>query len=341
MDQKANPVLVEFTRGNWVENRHRAAFCIADSSGKIVANAGDIEHPIYPRSAIKSLQALALFESGAVEKFGLDDRDLALACASHKGESVHVEGVTRFLDKIGMTVDDLECGAHVPSDKVARNNMRKNGEEPSALHNNCSGKHTGMLAVAKALGEDPKGYIEQGHPVQKLVRTCVEKTVGASMSADRCGRDGCSIPTWASPLRGFATGFAKLSDPHSDLPELYKKAGQQLFDACAQNAMLVAGTDRIDTDAMTAFKGKLMMKVGADGVFCGALRDSHLGFALKVDDGSVPAAEAIVAGLVEKLAEVSEEQKTLLAKWSHKPTKNWRGFEVGTAHLSGEFASFF
>lgn len=341
MQQMANPVLVEFTRGNWVENRHRAAFCIADSSGRIVASAGDIDHPIFPRSAIKSLQALALFESGAAEKFDLDDRDLALACASHKGEPVHVEGVLRFLDKIGMSADDLECGAHVPSDAVARKALREKGEEPSALHNNCSGKHTGMLAVAKALGVDPKGYIEQDHAVQKLVRACVERAVGDTMSTDRCGRDGCSIPTWASPLRGFAVGFAKLSDPNSDLPDLYKTAGQRLFDACAQNAMLVAGTDRIDTNAMDAFKGQLMMKVGADGVFCGALRGSHLGFALKVDDGSVPAAEAIVAGLVARLADASEEQKKLLAQWSHKTTKNWRGFEVGTAHLSGEFASFF
>lgn len=340
MQQTANPVLVEFTRGNWVENRHRAAFCVADSSGKIVASAGDVDHPIFPRSAIKSLQALALFESGAVDQFALDDRDLALACASHKGEPIHVEGVERFLDKIGMSADQLECGAHVPSDKAAREAMRAKGEAPTALHNNCSGKHTGMLAVAKAMGVDPKGYIEQDHAVQKLVRSCVEKVVGDTMSTDRCGRDGCSIPTWASPLRGFATGFAKLSDPNSDLPALYTQAGQRLFDACAQNAMLVAGTDRIDTDAMEAFKGQLMMKVGADGVFCGALRNSHLGFALKVDDGSVPAAEAIVAGLVASLAEASDAQKKLLAQWSHKTTKNWRGFEVGAAHLSGEFASF-
>ncbi len=196
MQNTANPVLVEFTRGNWVENRHRAAFCIADSSGRIVASAGDIEHPIFPRSAIKSLQALALFESGAVEQFDLDDRDLALACASHKGEPIHVDGVKRFLDKIGMKADQLECGAHVPSDKAAREAMRANGEMPTALHNNCSGKHTGMLAVAKALGVDPKGYIEQDHAVQKLVRSCVEKVVGETMSTDRCGRDGCSIPTW-------------------------------------------------------------------------------------------------------------------------------------------------
>lgn len=341
MQQTANPILVEITRGNWVENRHRATFCIADSRGKVVASAGHIEHPIFPRSAIKSLQALALFESGAVEKFALDDRDLALACASHKGEPVHVEGVLRFLDKIGMSANDLECGAHVPSDAAARKVMRDNGEQPSALHNNCSGKHTGMLAVAKALGVDPKGYIEQDHAVQKLVRACVERIVGDTMSTDRCGRDGCSIPTWASPLRGFAVGFAKLSDPHSDLPDLYKNAGQRLFNACAQNAMLVAGTDRIDTDAMNAFKGQLMMKVGADGVFCGALRNSHLGFALKIDDGAIPAAETLVAGLVAQLADASTAQQQVLARWIQKPAKNWRGFDVGTTHLSAEFASFF
>lgn len=341
ISDNANPILAEFVRGNMVENRHRGAFCVVDASGKVLASAGDINANIYPRSAIKSLQALALFQSGAVEKFGLDDRDLALACASHQGEEFHTEGVTRFLEKIGMSAADLECGAHPPSNKAARKALTAKGEKPSNLHNNCSGKHAGMLAVAKALGVDPKGYIEKDHPVQVMVRECVATMLGVPLSPDACGRDGCSIPTWGAPIVSFATAFAKLSAGTNDLPAVYASAGDRLFNAAAAHAELVSGTDGFDTDAMKAFQGDLMVKIGAAGVFCGAIRGKNLGFALKCDDGNMKAAEAMVAALIGQITVPNEVQKKELGKRTAAVEKNWRGFEVGQTQPSAVWAQYF
>ena len=338
---EANPILAEFVRGNMVENRHRGAFCLVDAEGNVVAQAGDINAAIFPRSAIKSLQALALFQSGAVDKFGLDDRDLALACASHLGEEVHVEGVTRFLNKIGMTADDLECGAHPPFSPAARKEMRSNGDAPTTLHNNCSGKHSGMLAVAKAIGADPKGYIEKDHPVQVLVRECVERVLGVSLTPDQCGRDGCSIPTWGAPLVNFASAFAKLSAGSNQLSAIDARAGERLFAAAASNAELVSGTGGFDTDAMNAFAGQLMVKIGADGVFCGAIRGRNLGFALKCDDGNKDASEAMVAALIKNATPTNEAQNMALDARLHKTAKNWRGFEVGHHQASEVWAQYF
>jgi L-asparaginase II len=337
----ANPVLAEYVRGNMVENKHRGAFCVVDQNGQVIASAGDVDALIYPRSAIKSLQALALFQSGAVEKFRLNDQDLALSCASHQGEEFHVAGVTEFLTKIGMTAADLECGAHAPFGKAARKALRISGLQPSALHNNCSGKHTGMLAVAKALGVDPKRYIEREHPVQVLVRECVERVLAVPLTPDHCGRDGCSIPTWGAPLNSFAHAFAKLSSGSNALPAIYATAGDRLFKAAASNAELVSGTGGFDTDAMNIFAGDLMLKIGAAGVFCGALRGRNWGFALKCDDGNMEAAHAIVAGLLSALGGNSDQIETVLKTQTKQVSKNWRGFEVGHMQSAAEIASYF
>jgi len=339
--EKANPVLAEFVRGNMSENLHRGSFCVVDAQGKIIASAGDVDAMVYPRSAIKSLQALALFQSGAVEKFNLTDQDLALACSSHLGEQFHVDGVKEILAKIDLTVDDLECGAHQPTHKDARYELRGRGEKPSALHNNCSGKHAGMLAVAKALGVNHKGYIEAEHPVQVLVRECVERVLDFKLSPDFCGRDGCSIPTWGAPLKSFAAGFAKMSSGSNTLPALYANAGDRLFNAAASNAKFIAGTDGFDTDAMNAFEGDLMLKIGAAGVFCGALRGKNWGFALKCDDGSMDAAHAIVAGLLNAMSVSTEETAPVLRSKMAQVSKNWRGFEVGQLQSHEDIASYF
>ena len=147
----ANPVLVEVTRGDMVESRHRAAFAVADPRGRVVASAGDIERPVYARSAIKALQAIPLVESGAAEAFGLSDAEIALACASHHGEPRHVETVTAWLARIGCSLEDLECGAHPPTHAASHRALMAAGEEPGAVHNNCSGKHAGFLTLARHL----------------------------------------------------------------------------------------------------------------------------------------------------------------------------------------------
>lgn len=324
----ANPVLARFTRGNWVENLHRGAFCVSDAKGNVLASAGDIDRPIFPRSAIKALQALPIFETGADAQFAMDEESLALTCASHHGEPEHVRVAAKMLQAAGLSANDLECGAHPPTNPAARKALAAAGEAPTALHNNCSGKHAGMLSVARALGIDTHGYVTREHEVQKRVRKAVEAVLGTEMTEDMCGTDGCSIPTWAAPLRAFARGFARMATGE-ELSPATAKASQRLFDSATSHPFLVAGSDTFDTGAMEAFGGRLMVKVGAEGVYCGAMRDTGMGFALKCDDGNPQAAAAMAAALLEGIARPDAAQAAFLKRFSSKPMSNWRGIEVG------------
>jgi L-asparaginase II len=334
----ANPILVEQTRGDAVENRHRGAFVIADADGNVIAAGGDISRPVFPRSAIKSMQALAMVTSGALDRFALSDEQLALACASHHGEEVHVTKVAGFLGGLGLSETNLECGAHQPTNGRARVALRAAGLEPTALHNNCSGKHSGMLSVAQALGVEPAGYVEREHPVQVAVRAAIETVVGTPLSVDLCGRDGCSIPTWAAPLKGFAQGFAKMATGRGLSPEL-GAASRRIFDAATANPLLVAGTGHFDTLVMEAFGGRLMQKGGAEGVQCGAIRDKGWGYAVKCDDGNMQASVVMVANLLLRFASPDAAQVDLLGTFARQVVKNVRGFEVGEMRATEEIAA--
>jgi len=324
----ANPVLAEMIRGNWVENRYRGAFAVVDASGRIIASAGDISRPIFPRSAVKSMQALAMVTSGSIGRFDLTDEELALACASHRGEDVHVEGVVHFLEDLGLSRDDLECGAHAPSDPEARETLRERHEEPSALHNNCSGKHSGMLSVALAMGVPTRGYVERDHPVQQRVRAAIEAVIGEDLTEGKCGTDGCSIPTWAAPISAFARGFARMATGEGLTPDLAAGA-QRLFDAATRHPHLVAGRGYMDTVVMEAFNGRLMHKGGAEGVQCGAIRDKGWGYALKCDDGNMAASHAMAAALLLAVADPNEEEAKALRRWQEQVVRNVRGLDVG------------
>lgn len=324
----ANPVLAETCRGNWVENRHRGAYVVTDAEGRVIASAGDIERPIFPRSAIKSMQALAIFSQGAETRFHHTPEELALACASHHGEDVHVEGVSHFLSRMGLSAENLECGAHPPTNAKAREALRERDEKPSALHNNCSGKHAGMLSVALAMGVPTAGYVGREHEVQRKVRAAIEAVIGEELSEERCGTDGCSIPTFAAPLRAFAFGFARMATGKGLSLEL-ANAARRLFDAATAHPQLVAGTDHPDTVLMAAFKGRLMQKIGAEGVQCGAIRDKGWGYALKCDDGNMAASQAMLAGLLLKLAEPDDAQRKILEGLAHQPLRSVRGAEIG------------
>jgi L-asparaginase II len=324
----ANPVLAEVVRGNWVENRHRGAFVVMDADGQIIASAGDIERPVFPRSAIKSMQALAMFDRHAIERFHQTSEELALACASHHGEDAHVAGVSHFLDRMGLSVADLECGAHMPTNGAAREAVRISGQGPSALHNNCSGKHAGMLSVALAMGVPTKDYVSREHDVQRAVRASVEAVIGESLTEDRCGTDGCSIPTWAAPLRAWALGFARMSSGKG-LDAGHAAAATALFDAATSHPHLVAGTGHFDSVVMEAFGGRVMQKVGADGVQCGAIRDKGWGYALKCDDGHIAASQAMIAGVLLKYADPDAGQKAVLEKFARQEVKSVRKAVIG------------
>ncbi len=295
----ANPVLVEATRGAVVESRHRGAFAVVDVEGRVIASAGDTERPIYARSAIKPLQAIPLVESGAAEAFGLGDAEIALACASHRGEPRHVAAVTAWLARIGCSVADLECGTHPPSDPAALAELLGARGTPHAAHNNCSGKHSGFLTLARHLGLPTERYIRFEHGVQQQVLGALESMTGLDLGAAPRGIDGCGIPVIAVPLGNLARAMARLADP-ADQPEPRQAACARIRAAMAAEPFMISGTGRFCTRVISETGGRALVKTGAEGVFCGALPGRGLGIALKIDDGAGRAAEVAMAGLLAR-----------------------------------------
>lgn len=333
----ANPVLVEVTRGQRVESRHRGAVVISDAQGSSVLSIGDIEQLVFPRSAVKSIQALPLVESGAADAFGFTAKELAMACASHSGEPEHAQRAQHMLGKAGLTQDVLECGAHWPTRQETALDLARTGEKPSALHNNCSGKHAGFVCTCAHLGIDTRGYVNADHQMQKMICEAMESVTGAAHTVDVCGTDGCSIPTYAVPLKNLARGFARMVTGEGLAP-VRAKSARRLLDACMEEPFYVAGTDRLDTKLMNAASGRVMVKMGAEGVFCGAIPELGLGIALKCDDGGLRAAEIMVTAALLRVFRKNEEFSAVLHEFSNPVMKNWNGIEVGTLRPAGDLA---
>ena len=327
-----NPVLVEVQRGERVESRHRGAVAIVDADGAAVLTVGDVTVPVFPRSAVKALQALPLVESGAADRYGFGDEELALACSSHSGEEAHVAVVSRMLTTAGLDASALACGAHWPMNQAAAFALARTGV-PSALHNNCSGKHAGFLCVACARGIGPEGYWRPDHPVQQTVRGVLEDLTGADLSPHSRAIDGCSVPTWAIPLNNLARAFAKFGSGHG-LAHGRAAAARRLRAACAKKPWHVAGTGRFCTEIMGLFGARVFIKTGAEGVYCGALPEQGLGIAIKCDDGGGRAAEAIMAAVIARFLPLSPAEHAALANFEHPTLRNWNGFEVGAVRVT-------
>jgi L-asparaginase II len=327
-----NPILVEVLRGELVESRHRGAVAVADADGATVLALGDVATPIYPRSAIKALQALALVESGAAEAYSFGDEELALACASHSGEPGHVAVVERMLARAGLKTSALRCGAHWPMSQASVAALARTAE-PSALHNNCSGKHAGFLCVACALGVDHTDYWRPRHLVQRHVHAVLEDMTGAALGDDRCAIDGCSVPTWALPLQNLAHAFAKFATGHALAPER-AHAAARLRAACAQKPWHVAGTGRFCTEIMEPFGARVFVKTGAEGVYCGALPEQGLGIALKCDDGAGRAAQAVMAAIVARFLPLGDAERAALTSFVRPTLRNWNGIEIGALRVT-------
>lgn len=329
------PIVVEVTRGGMVESRHGVRLSVVDGRGRDVLAGGDVEAPVFPRSAVKVFQALPLIESGAAERFGFGERELSLCCASHSGEEGHVDLAARMLAAAGLGEADLECGCHWPFDQPVALALARAGGAPTQLHNNCSGKHAGFLCTAVHLGEDPKAYVGEAHPVQRRVRAAISDLTGVAAADLPMGIDGCSIPTFAAPLSAFARGFARLTSGTDVTPER-ARAGQRLMAACMAEPWLMSGTKRACLRLMEAAPGRVFAKTGAEGVFCGAVPELGLGFALKADDGGTRAAEAAVAAMLARLfAQADPALAERYAQQSRSRLRNWQGTEVGQIRVEG------
>lgn len=331
----ANPVLVEVTRGNVVESRHRGSVCVVDGDGGTIIEIGDVERPVFPRSAVKAIQALPLVESGAADAYGFGNREIALACASHSGQPAHAELARAMLGRAGLDETALECGAHWPSRQDAALELAAGGAKPSALHNNCSGKHSGFVCTCRHLGIETRGYVKAGHRSQEMVREAMESVTGAAHATDVCGTDGCSIPTYAVPLRSLALGFARMATGNG-LGRQRAAAAKRIFAACMAEPFYVAGTDRADTRMMEAGTGRIMVKTGAEGVYCGALPELGIGIAIKCDDGAGRASEVMVAAVLARLLEKDEALSATLSRMARPVLTNWNGIEVGGLRPVGE-----
>ena len=333
-----NPTLVEVLRGNAVESSHRGALAVFDADGAAVATSGDIDRPIFARSAVKVLQALPLVEGGAADQLVLTDEELAIACASHNGEEAHTQVVARMLAKAGLDVNALECGTHWPYLDTAVRALAAQGREPNALNNNCSGKHAGFLCLACALHgwsgglnlrQYARGYLAPEHPVMREVSAALQASTGFDLSASPRGTDGCSIPTHAIPLRRLALAFARVATGNG-LREGHARAAKRLRRAVANAPFMVAGTGRFDTRVMQRLGERVFCKVGAEGVYCAALPDRGLGVAIKIDDGNnARAAEVVMAALIEAFVMLDDGEAQLMNTLSHPPLANWNGIQVG------------
>jgi L-asparaginase II len=321
-----NPILVEVTRGTLVESCHRGAVAIANADGRVLLALGDIDRPIYPRSAVKALQAIPLIESGAADAVDLGQAELAIACASHSGEEMHIDAVRTLLAKAGLDEQQLACGAHWPISERASRDLTRAGKSPTAIHNNCSGKHAGMLATAVHRGLDPRGYERPGHSVQEEIRRVISEVCGVTLEPDALGVDGCSVPTFALPLSALATGYARLTSGRG-LSSTRAEAGQRLMRACFAAPHLVAGEGRFDTVVMRKLGDAAFLKGGAEGVHCGALPALGIGVAIKVDDGTKRGAERVLYYLLARLVAGAEQ---VLAGELAGEMRNWHGDRVGT-----------
>ncbi|MHA1524230.1 MAG: asparaginase [Alphaproteobacteria bacterium] len=320
-----NPVLVEITRAGCVESRHRASVAVCLASGEAVLSLGDTGATVFPRSAIKAFQALPLVSAGGVDKFKFDDAEIAVMCASHNAQPEHVKTVRAILAKIGLDETALECGAHRPKRGLDSLTLAKAGKDFGAVHNNCSGKHAGMLALAVLLGVEPRGYIALDHRVQKTIGATIEKIFGVALDQAPCGTDGCSVPTWGLPLENIARGFARLGTGEG-LSENEAGAARAIRAAVAAHPFMVAGSKRFCTTAMGITGASAFVKTGAEGVMCAALPEKGLGIAVKCDDGASRAAEAIMAHLLVGFGAACAEA---MAALTTVPLRNWNAIHTG------------
>lgn len=304
---------------------------VATPEGRLVARLGDPAARTFLRSAAKPFQALPLLLAGGEARFGLSAADLALICASHSGAPEHVERAGDLLRRGGFTAADLLCGAHPPLDPAVARQLQREGTEPTALHNNCSGKHAGMLLACLLLGFPPRDYIDEAHPLQRLNRGHVESFCRVAPEEVGVGLDGCSVPACQMTLAATARGYAALADPGAaGLPSDVAGAAQKVVRAMTAEPGMVAGTGRFTTRLMEATGGRVLGKEGAEGLYGLAVRGPvALGIAVKIADGGERCRDSVVLDVLRQMGSLAAAEHAELAGFYSPELFNWRGFAVG------------
>ena len=301
-----------------MESTHLVDAALVNSSGIVIKSWGEPQRHVLPRSALKPIQATPLITSGVADGTSLSSDRLAIACSSHNGEHEHVRVVQDWLEGIGCSLADLECGAHYPSDPESSLLLRMSGQKPDARHNNCSGKHTGFLALSKFHGFNSQNYLHPDHELQtKHVTPAIEDFCRISLLKETPSIDGCGIPVWSIPIAALATGWAHMQN---------RGSGRRLLQAMIDRPFLIAGTNRACTTLMMKCAGRVAVKTGAEGVFCGVEIESGHAFALKTRDGSSRASEAVAAWMLDHLGAIEHAAPTEL--------QNWAGTNVGEVRVA-------
>lgn len=331
-----SPILVEVWRGALNESAHRGAYVVTDTAGTVVESKGDPQRAVFARSAIKPIQALPFIETGAADACRATPAEIALSCASHGGEPRHTEAVEAWLTRLGLSSRDLECGAHPPYYVPTMKALYVAGLEPSALHNNCSGKHTGMLATCVHRKEPTSGYIRFEHPAQQRVLRALEEMCSVSLGSAARGIDGCGFPQIAIPLQALARGIARFGAPDG-LPAERATACRRIAAAMVAHPLMVAGTGRFCTKALEIAKGKAVVKTGAEGLYMAAIPAKGLGIAIKVDDGAARAAEVAMATLLIRHADLDAAQVKAFEALQRPSMANAAGTVIGEMRPAAGF----
>lgn len=321
---------IDIVRGGIVESRHRVHAVVADARGGIVWSAGDTGHVTFVRSAIKMFQALPLVEDGGVERFGLTGEEIAVTTASHGGEPLHLDAARSLLGKIGVNADRLACGPHPPMHAASADALRDAGQAPERIHNNCSGKHAGLLALATLHGWPLDGYHLLAHPVQSRVLATLAEWMATPHDQIVCAVDGCGLPTFALPLDRVALGCARLSAAAHAGDE----APARVLGAMTAHPEYVAGTDRLCTDLMRAAGGRVWAKVGAEGYYCAGVPARGLGIAVKVEDGAWRAVEPALLAVLRAVEALDNEAVESLETYATPAIMNTRGERVGVIRVA-------
>jgi L-asparaginase II len=342
----AAPPMVEILRAGLVESAHLVSLAVVDSSGNLIAAWGDPGLRTYMRSSAKPFQAMPAIVEGAMDEAGFTEAEVALMCSSHAGTDMHADLAAGMLAKIGMSVADLKCGIHTPYDQHTADWLTRSGAANSALRNNCSGKHSGMLALAKHLGAPLETYLDPNHPVQQLILENFARVAGLPIESIQVGIDGCSAPNFAVPLYNAALAYARLMEPGA-LPGPEAMAARRVVAAMTGNPEVVSGDGRFDTELMRACDGRLLSKGGAEGYQCigipvGLLGSGGpaLGLALKVLDGDLGHRASAAASLqvLEQLGAITPRQRKMLPRFDARELTNLAGLPVGELRISPAFA---
>ena len=335
MSDTAEPVLAEVWRGPVLECVHRGSAVVCRPDGEIVDAWGDASRTILPRSSCKMVQALPLVETGAADAVGLTDQHLALACASHSGSTQHSGLAESWLNTLGLGENDLRCGPQVPEDADARQALRETGQAPCQLHNNCSGKHSGMLTLNRHLGAGPE-YIDLDHPIQQAIRQATAETHGEDPTGH--ATDGCSAPNFAVTLKGLARAMAGYARPDEAFSGSRASAAARLRDAMIAHPFLVSGKGRACLALTEACEGRAAVKTGAEGVFVGILPQAGVGIAVKIDDGSTRGSHAAVTALLARYGALDRAHPAY-GSYADAPLLNRRGIDCGRIRAAATIAA--